>query len=48
MRKKHSGEVRKHDCGAGHPVAKPRRIENKRHVCEMELRGIVDPPENLD
>jgi hypothetical protein len=44
MRKKRSGEVRKHDCGAGVAIPKPKRNENKRAVCEMELRGIIEAP----
>ena len=45
LRQKSRGEVVKHDCGAGRPQEeKPKKVVPKRHVCEMELRGIVDPP----
>ena len=48
LRKKNQGEVRKHDCGAGTGKPKHRKFDNKRHVCEMELRGKVEPPEVKD
>ena len=46
QRKKARSELRKHDCGAG--LTKPNKKRVKRHVCEMELRNIVVPPEMRD